>query len=487
MRRSTCTATTAAATLGLALTGLLGYAPPASAEPECLTGSSDFDRDGTPDVAIGIPGGSGRNGAVQVRLSNRGSPHTTTIPGRPGFGTAVTSLSSYVDEGDDALCSQLVVGSPDESTRTDLPRSGVVYVYSWSTSAQRFVRRGSFEPQSQGVQGTAQSGARFGAALAAEQRPADQSDPRPMRLFVGAPGVDIDGFRDTGQVTSFWIDADEDPSAHDTEITELGEPLSDEPTPGAALGSSLSVAGGQVAMGMPGFPTRGLAGAGAVLVDALDTSDPDRSLPMVLTQATSGVPGTPEKGDRFGASVHLVPSAGGGSPTLLVGAPGEDLGRTSDAGAVTIAKISTSSGEISGAVRAVDQGSTGMAGSVEAGDQFGAAVSSTRYGSGVAYLVGVPGEDVGSKRDAGMVQTVGNGKGWTQRTAGVPGTAERDDRMGASLGGSPAAGAKKPVIGVPGEDSATGAVLVGLPVSGGSVTYLKGTTVGNRYGLAVGP
>ena len=342
MRRSTRTVTTAAATLGLALTGLLGHAPPAAAEPECLTSSSDFDRDGKPDVAIGIPGGSGRNGAVQVRLSNKGKPFTRTVTGSPGFGTAVTSLSSYADEGDDSLCSQLVVGSPEESTRSDLQRSGVVHVYYWSASAKQFLRRGSFEPQGQGVGGQAQSGARFGAALAAEQRPADQTDPRPARLFVGAPGVDIDGFRDTGRVTSFWIDADEDPSAHDTEITELGEPLSDAPTPGAALGSSLSVGGGQVAMGMPGFPTGGLAGAGAVLVDSLDTSDPDRPFPLLLSQASSGVPGTPEKGDRFGASVHLVPSAGGGSPTLLVGAPGEDLGRTADAGAVTIAKISTS-------------------------------------------------------------------------------------------------------------------------------------------------
>ena len=154
---------------------------------------------------------------------------------------------------------------------------------------------------------------------------------------------------------------------------------------------------------------------------------------------------------------------------------------------MTIAKISNSSGEFSGAVRAVDQGSPGMAGSVEPADQFGAAVTSMRYGSSTAYLVGVPGEDVGRVRDAGMVQTIGNGKGWTQGTSGVPGTVEAGDRMGASLAGSPATGARKPLIGIPGEDSSTGAVLVGLPVSGGSVSYLKGTTVGDRYGLAVGP
>ena len=227
------------------------------------------------------------------------------------------------------------------------------------------------------------------------------------------------------------IDADEDPSAHDTEITQLGEPLTDEPTPDAALGSSLSVGGGQVAMGMPGFPARGLAGAGAVLVDSVDT-DPDRALPVVLTQTTAGVPGTAEKGDRFGASVHLVPDRAGGLPILLVGAPGEDVGRTGDAGTVTIARISPATGELSGRVRTVSQNSAKMAGSVERGDQFGATVSSMRSSGKIQFLVGVPGEDVGKKRDAGMAQTIGTGKGWTQNTAGVPGTAEAGDRMGAS-------------------------------------------------------
>jgi hypothetical protein len=485
MRRSIRALTAAATSLGLAITCLLGNAPSASAEPECLTSSSDFDRDGTPDVAVGVPGGAGRNGAVQVRLSNEGKPITPTVTGAPGFGTAVTSLSSYTDEGDDALCSQLVVGSPDESLRTGMQRSGAVYVYTWSASAKRFVSRATIEAPGTEWEDGSQSGARFGAALAAEQRPADQIDPRPARLFVGAPGLDINDGRDTGQVTSVWVDADEDPDVHDVEFTRLGEPYTDEPTPGAALGSSLSVAAGKVAMGMPGFSTRDKAGAGAVLVDDVE-SDPDGPIALVLSQASRGVPGTAEKGDRFGTSVHLVPAPGGGAPTLLVGTPGEDVGSKTNAGSVTVARISADL-ELSGTTRTLDQNSAGMAGSVEAGDQLGAAVSSVRYGSSVALLVGAPGEDVGRVRDAGMVQTIGNGLSWTQQSSGVPGTAEKGDRLGASLAGSPSTGATKPLIGIPGEDSSDGAVLVGLPIGGGSVTYLKGTTGGDRFGFAVAP
>ncbi len=486
MRRRTRVLTATTASLALAVSCLLSSAPPASAEPECLTGSSDFDRDGTPDVAVGIPGGSGRRGAVEVRLSNEGKPITRSVTGAPGFGTAVTSLSSYTDEGDDALCSQLVVGSPDESLRTNLQRSGTVYLFTWSASAKRFLPRATIEAPGTEWEDGSQSGARFGAALAAEQRPADQIDPRPARLFVGAPGFDINDGLDTGRVTSFWVDSDEDPDVHDVEFTSLGEPFTDEPTPGAVLGSSLSVAGGKVAMGMPGYSTQDRAGSGAVLVDNVDT-DPDGPIALVLSQASAGVPGTAEKGDRFGTSVHLVPARGGGAPTLLVGTPGEDVGSKKDAGSVTVARVSLTSRKTEGTVRTLDQNSAGMAGSAEAGDQLGAAVSSVQYGSSVSYLVGAPGEDVGKARDAGMVQTIGNGKGWTQSSSGVPGTAESGDRMGASLGGSPSTGAKKPIIGIPGEDSSTGAALVGLPINGGSVSYLKGTAAGDRYGFAVAP
>ncbi|MEU9967916.1 FG-GAP repeat protein [Streptomyces malaysiensis] len=54
-----------------------------------------------------------------------------------------------------------------------------------------------------------------------------------------------------------------------------------------------------------------------------------------VTQATPEVPGTPEAGDRFGASVALVDLNGDGIAELLAGVPGEDVtGRGTDAGMV---------------------------------------------------------------------------------------------------------------------------------------------------------
>lgn len=487
MRRGARRFVVGTAGLGLVVGSVVWGLPLAWAEPECLTSSSDFDRDGTPDVAVGAPGAAGHNGAVYVRLSNEGDPLTATLTGPPGFGSAVTSLSSYTTEGDDALCSQLVVGSPDESLRTDKQRTGIVYVFFWDAGSSQFVRRSTFHPQSQGVGGADQSGARFGAALAAEQRPADSVDPRPVRLYVGSPGFDVDGVRDAGRVTSFTIDNAPEPLAHETQTIDYGDDFTPgRPSTDAALGTSLSVAGGVVAAGAPGQTAHGVPGAGTVLV-ASTNRGPDDFLPKELSQATKGVLGAAEQGDRFGASVHLVADPGVSPPTLLVGAPGEDQARTADTGAVTIAQISETTGKPLGTSRAVDQDSAKMAGTAEAGDAFGSTVSSMTQDTRTLFLVGSPGEDVGSVRDAGMVQTVGTGVGWTGNSAGLPGTAQAGGRMGASLGGSPATGALRPLIGVPGEKAAAGAVIVGLPVDGTSVDYLAGARAGDRYGFTVGP
>ncbi|TPQ21738.1 FG-GAP-like repeat-containing protein [Streptomyces sporangiiformans] len=58
-----------------------------------------------------------------------------------------------------------------------------------------------------------------------------------------------------------------------------------------------------------------------------------------VSQARTGVPGTPEQGDRFGAAVTVADVDGDGTADMVIGAPGEDVtGRGTDAGTVAVVK-----------------------------------------------------------------------------------------------------------------------------------------------------
>ncbi|MCW3158484.1 hypothetical protein [Micropruina sonneratiae] len=93
--------------------------------------------------------------------------------------------------------------------------------------------------------------------------------------------------------------------------------------------------------------------------------------------------------------------------------------------------------------------------------------------------MGVPGEDVGTLKDAGQVSALTGGLGWTQHSAGAPGQAEAGDRMGASLA--------EGLVGVPGENDGRGMVISGLggtgPVTGFAALEPH---AGDQFGAAVG-
>ena len=171
--------------------------------------------------------------------------------------------------------------------------------------------------------------------------------------------------------------------------------------------------------------------------------------PVRLSQDSPGVPGASEKGDAFGTSLA---SSG---PLLLVGAPGEGVGRTRQAGAVTVL-TQQADGSFTGT--AVTQATRGVPGSAEAEDWFGTAVAA---GDGYA-VVGVPGEDGGRYGSAGRIQPFRISAGTLrplppvdQATRGVPGTVEPDDRFGAAVAITrPCSGAVGVLVGAPGEDVA---------------------------------
>jgi len=185
-------------------------------------------------------------------------------------------------------------------------------------------------------------------------------------------------------------------------------------------------------VGAPGDLINGHPDAGSVT--AVASYGPSR----VFTQNSPVVPGTAETGDRFGASMAASKIPPITDPKMIaIGAPGEDVGSVKDAGIVTVLKRA---GDKFLPTISLSQATAGIAGTVEAGDQFGAAVA---YRDDRTLAIGIPGEDVGSVVDAGSVQIVRVGKSnistpypsITEDYPGTPGAVKKGTRFGSSVAG----------------------------------------------------
>jgi hypothetical protein len=132
-----------------------------------------------------------------------------------------------------------------------------------------------------------------------------------------------------------------------------------------------------------------------------------------------------------------------GFADLAVGVPGEAIGSIRGAGAVNV--LYGSAGGLTGSgSQQFRQGAGGVAGTAEAGDEFGLSLAAGDFDNdGFADLaVGVPLEAIGSIRGAGAVNVLyGSANGLTgtgsqlfrQGAGGVKGTAETDDLFGHAL------------------------------------------------------
>lgn len=439
----------------------------AHAEPECLNSSNDFDMDGVPDVAVGAPGTNDGTGAVEVRMSNEGDPFTATVE---------------LPEGSE--------GAP---------------------------------------------GDRFGAAVAevaSAEGEVDQN--RCTQLVVGAPGRDVSGVPDAGAVYLFKWDTSSDTFVLLNEFNQGADGVPGDASPGARFGAALAAPhhGDDIGplstplfVGAPGYPVTGRAGAGVVtrLEFTTGTETPSVDDGLLLRQGSGGVPGTAEAGDAFGASLAATDNG------ALIGAPREDIGDATDAGAFIRWRWNDM-----GDAKFISQRTANVPGTAEAGDRFGQAIYSAqettpsggghyvlvgapgeaigsinnagtalrfvyngdleltktkafhqdstgvkgdpeagdRFGSsfgsfGLTHLLtGAPGEDVGNLQNAGAVQSLGGGQGWNQGTEGVPGTLEAGDKFGATMGNVLYG------MGSAGEDGWLGDVLVGSPGENGGAGFV---------------
>ncbi|MFH8472117.1 hypothetical protein [Streptomyces sp. NPDC018000] len=116
--------------------------------------------------------------------------------------------------------------------------------------------------------------------------------------------------------------------------------------------------------------------------------------PKVFHQNTAGVPGTAEDGDQFGQSLSVGDVNADGYADVLVGSPGEAVGTLKLAGTTVLLRGSASGLTTTKAV-GYTQNTAGVPGTAESGDQFGATVHLTDLNKDgkAETIVGIPTEN----------------------------------------------------------------------------------------------
>ncbi|WP_107122674.1 FG-GAP-like repeat-containing protein [Streptomyces dysideae] len=173
-----------------------------------------------------------------------------------------------------------------------------------------------------------------------------------------------------------------------------------------------------LAIGAPGATVGGKAKAGAVSVVYGSTSGLKSSTYTLITQNTTGVPGTAEADDAFGTAVASADLNTDGYADLLIGAPGEDLSGDTNAGMVTVVWGSASG--LSGARTFTDPFRTDY-------DRYGKALAAGDFdGDGDPDVaVGSTGSIVLTTTDGPFTKTgafngsEGSGNGWWNGAYGV--------------------------------------------------------------------
>lgn len=234
-------------------------------------------------------------------------------------------------------------------------------------------------------------------------------------LLIGSPHESISGSEAAGAVTVLYGDRDlfdgavvDAPIYHQNSAGLVGVAEEDDRFGSALACGDIDGDGfDDAVIGIEG-EDRGLRqDTGAIQVipggpDGLDTTR-DR----VITQATSGIAGRAEPGDRFGSDVAVGDLNGDGYGDIVVGVVGEAIGPRRGAGRVIVLPGSPT-GVDTAASSVLHQNKPGIPGRAERGDRFGASLATGDLDDD-GYddiAIGVPGEGLGGRRGVGLVTIV---------------------------------------------------------------------------------
>ncbi|WP_028799248.1 FG-GAP and VCBS repeat-containing protein [Streptomyces sp. 142MFCol3.1] len=455
--------------------GLAGLAAPAATAAPAV--KSDFNGDGFPDLAVGVPGGTadGRTRAGFVHVlwgspdglggsSSKISQASSGIPGTAEAGDRFGYAVQAADLNGDSYA-DLAVTAPGEQIGSSAgDHEGAAYVL-WGSARGltsgltvakgvadqqlgKLVTAGDYDGDGDRDLVLSVQGEEGGATML---RPGPLTTQAPLSLVEG---YDFGGAR---ALTSADFDGD---GTDDFAVTYKGMESSGTRVRTLASGSwqttwHVSDSGTALASGDFNGDGRADLAIGEVQPDpeadgtycedrlggAIATvyGAPGSTLGGKVTCTTQSSPyvgGTAEAEDNFGASL-VVADLDGSGDDLLAGASHEAVGSAAEAGAFWEMEAGYD-GVFTGP--SFSQNSTGVAGTAEAGDHFGAALAAADY-DGAAYgdlVIGAPGENASTSGST----TVSSGGVWYRPSAGdhprLPAVSLTPAKLG--LAGAPAYG-----------------------------------------------
>ena len=367
--------------------------------------SCDVNGDGFSDLVLGdsyyeVGSGIEGAGAAHVVLGSAdgldpdtAQTFTQDTPGVPGLAEEDDWFGAAVGCGDldsDAYA-DVVIASPMEGVGSVMA-AGTVTVLKGSAAGTTTAGALLISQDTPGVPGGAETMDLFGSAIAI----GDLTKDGHSELAVGSMGENLLN----GLVHVFAGSASGPILSSAAMIGGTGVGISDTAMFGGALAMG-DVNRDGVADLLVGAPAKG---SGRVALLTGKAGEPVSSARRkVISQASSGVPGTAESGDMFGATLVAGDVDGDGDADVVIGSPDEAVGAKKSAGAVTLMRGGTS--PLTSGV-AFTQDTKGVPGASEAGDGFGYALALVDLsGDGrLDVAVGTPFEALGGHKAQGMVQ-----------------------------------------------------------------------------------
>jgi hypothetical protein len=351
---------------------------------------------------------------------------------------AATRKSDFNGDG----FADLAVGAPfeDVGSATSAGSVNVLYGTSGGLSSSNNVQ---YYEGNGGVPGTAQTGDRYGQAVAAGDFDGDGYGD----LAIGMPGKNIGSITNAGSVNILYGSANRLTTTGSQIWTQGSNGLIGSAEKNDGFGAALATGDlngdgfADLAVNSDGETVSGNVRAGSVTIIYGASGGLAATGAQAWNQNTIGV--DPAEGhDRLG-SLAIGDFNNDGFGDLAMGVAYEDIGGNPDAGEVNVLYGSAGGLSTSGA-QLWTQDSASILDQVEVSDGFGYSVAAGDLnGDGFGDLVvGDPGETVGSVSGAGSINIIyGSASGLTatnnqflnQDSANVPGAAETDDQLGSSV------------------------------------------------------